>query len=63
MEDKMEELRAHSVYLCNRLVNEFEKNGDDADLFFGGEMHKAYIKANDKAIEKAKNIRTRIKNL
>ena len=62
MDDKIAMYKANSISLCNKLLRELESNKDDTDLFFGGEICKAYINATDKAINKTRNIRNKIRN-
>lgn len=63
MDNKIATYEANSLYHCARLLSELENNKYDAERFFGGDMHNAYLKATDKAINKARNIRAKIRNL
>lgn len=63
MDKKVVTYHLTSLNLCDKLINELKNNKEDADSFFGGEVHKAYIKATDMALDKAKNIRAKLRRL
>lgn len=63
MDDKINAYKTNSIYYCNKLLCSLEEDKDDADSFFGGEMHKAYIEATDKAISKTRKIQNKIRNI
>lgn len=63
MDDKIIKHKTKSITLCNKLLRELEMNKDDVDSFFGGEMYKAYIDVNDKAMDKVKTIRAKVRNI
>ena len=62
MEEELAKYKAQSLQLCERILAELKRNQDDADLFFGGEIHKAYVSATDKAINEARTLRNKIRN-
>lgn len=62
MDDEILRYKTNSITICNKLLNEVKSNRYDVDEFFGGEMRDAYIKANDKVVEKLKNIKAKIIN-
>lgn len=51
------------IQLCNKLIAELKDNEDEAQTFFGGELHKTYTEVTDSVREKVKAIKNRIKNL
>lgn len=61
-EIEMAKYKARSLSLCEKLLHELRENRDDADLFFGGDIHKAYVNATDTAVNEVINIRARIRN-
>ena len=63
MEEEVEKYRADCLALCNRLLYEMERNRDDADLFCSGEIHKAYVTANENVAEQVRNIKAKIRQL
>lgn len=63
MQEMTEQYRAACLDLCDRLLLELKRNREDTDLFFAGEVNKAYVKATDKAIEKARSLRNKIRHL
>lgn len=63
MDEKAIMYKEEGLMLCNRLINELESNIDDARRFFGGELNKAYVQANDKALEQARSIRNRLRSI
>lgn len=63
MDDKIKTYKNNSLYHCDRILSELAMNKDETDLFFGGEMRKAYIEATDKAISKTRKIRNKIRNI
>ena len=63
MDEEFEQRKANGLAQCDRLISELSKFLDDTDLFFGGEIYKTYINATEKALNKAKTIRTKLRNL
>lgn len=63
MQEELEQHRANSLALCEKLLNDLKRNQDDADSFLGGDIYKAYVSATEKAIEKARKSRNKIRNL
>ena len=61
--EEVEKNRQISLSLCDRLLALIEENREDAHAFFGGEVHSAYVKANDKAKSKTRSIKNQIRNL
>lgn len=63
MEEELEKQRQYSVYLCDRLLNELNKNKDAADSFLGGDIYRAYVDATEAAMNKVKKTKRKIQNL
>lgn len=63
MEEQLEQRREESLRLCARLIAELDYNKEDAASFLGGDIYRAYAKATETAINKAKRTRTKIRNL
>ena len=63
MDSKIEEHKQECNWLCNKLIGELNKNKEDAGLIFGGEILKAYMNANEKALDKARRVRNKINNI
>ena len=63
MEEEVEKYRNASLYYCNKLLNEIQRNQEDIDLFFGGDLYKAYHTATEQAVDKANQVRMKIRNL
>lgn len=63
MQHELEQCRLECLSLCDRLLVALEENQEDAHSFFGGELYQAYDAATDKAKNKVKKIRNKIKNL
>jgi len=63
MDEELEQRKDASLALCYRLLSDMEGFMQDADLFFGGEIHKTYLAATEKAIKKARSVRNKIRNL
>ena len=63
MDEELEQRRDASLALCNRLISDMERFTEDAHLFFGGEIHKPYLAATEKAINEAKTVRRKLRNL
>lgn len=63
MEEELEKYRANCLWLCEKLMADLSRNQSDAHRIFGGEVYKAYLSATDKAIEKARKSRNKIRNL
>lgn len=63
MEEELEQRKAASLALCDRLISDMSKFLDDTDQFFGGEIYKSYVSATEKAVQKAKSVRTKLRNL
>lgn len=63
MNDDLERYKEYCLVLCNRLNNDLERNKDEADEFFGGDIYRAYFKATDEAINKVNKIRNKIRRL
>lgn len=53
--------KAQSLSLCDKLIHNLEKNKEEAELFFDGEMYKAYVDATDHAIDETKKIMAKIR--
>ena len=52
-----------SLHYADKLFNEIRRDQEDIGDFFGGELLKAYDSATDQVLNKAKNVRTKIRNL
>lgn len=63
MDEKTAMQKAISLSLCNKLITELRMNEGDTDSFFGGELYRVYTDANDRALEKAKKIRNKLRYL
>ena len=63
MDEGAEQYRRVSLSYCDKLLAEVKQNQEDAELFFGGDLYKAYADATEQAEKKIKKIRTRIRNL
>ena len=63
MEENVEIIKSNSLIYCEKLLDEIRRDQEEADLFFGGELHAAYASALDKVMHKVTTIRTKIKNL
>lgn len=63
MDDELYRLKMKSQMLCDRLTNNLAQNKDETHHFFGGEIYRAYIKANDCAIEEVNYIQRKIRNI
>lgn len=63
MEQEVEQYRDVCMALCNNLLVAFEENRESADQFCNGEIHKAYVTANEAVAEKIRKIKINIKNL
>ena len=63
MQEELEQCRLESLSLCDRLLVALEENQEDAHLFFAGEVYQAYDSATDKAKNKVKKIRNKLRNL
>ena len=63
MQREMEQCKAESLALCDRLLTALENNREDARSFFAGEVHQAYDSATEKAKNKAQKIRNKLRNL
>ena len=63
MRKDLEQCRTDSVSLCDRLLTALEENREDARLFFGGEVYRAYETATERAKNKVKKIKSEIRNL
>lgn len=63
MQEELEQYRSDSLLLCDRLLTVLEENREDACSFFGGEVQRAYEAATDKAKNKVRIIRNKIRNL
>lgn len=63
MQHELEQCRLDSLSLCDRLLAALEENREDAHSFFAGELYQAYDAATDKAKNKVKKIRSKIRNL
>ena len=62
MEEEIQKYKELSLRLCNKLMRDISQNMDDTQSFFGGDIYRAYIKANDQAQEKVSYIRNKIRN-
>jgi len=62
-EEELNRLRLASLYYCDKLLNDIKVDQEDINQFFGGEIYKAYNDATEKVLNKAKNIRAKIRNL
>ena len=63
MDEQLEQYRSQSLALCEKLIADLKRNQDDSAEFFGGEIQKTYVEATEKAINKAKKTRSKIRNL
>lgn len=63
MEEELEKHRANSLWLCEKLISELSRNQSDAHRIFSDDIYKAYVNATEKAIEKARKNRNKIRNL
>lgn len=63
MEEQLEQCREESLYLCDRLITEFNQNQEEAASFLSGDIYNAYLKATEAAINKVKRTRNKIRNL
>lgn len=63
MDFEIEQHKQESIRLCEKLIVKIKKNKEDINLIFGGEIKKAYIEANDKALNEARKVLTKINNL
>ena len=63
MEQDFQRRKDKSLALCRKLLNNLATNDDDVNSFFGGEMRKLYLNANDVAKNKVKSIQSKINNL
>jgi len=63
MQNELEQCRLDSLVLCDRLLAVLEENREDAHSFFGGEVYQAYDAATDKAQNKVREIRSKVKQL
>jgi len=62
MDDELNKLKTNSIYLCNKMQNDIARFKDDSHSFFGGEIYRAYCKANDRALEKVRHIQSKLRN-
>ena len=62
-EEELRRSRSASLRYCEKLLNELRSELDDIDLFFGGDLHRAYVDVTDEVIAKASNVRKKIRNL
>ena len=63
MEQEVEQYRDTCMALCNNLLVAFEDNRESADRFCNGEIHKAYVTANEAVAGKIRKIKIKIQNL
>ena len=63
MEDEIAQHRAHSLAICQNFLLELRRFQEDANIFFGGEIHKAYVAATEQAIHQVSKIQNRIRSL
>ena len=63
MDHKIEQHKWESIRLCEKLIRDMNKCNEDASMVFSGEILKAYVTANDKALNKAGRILYKTKNL
>ena len=63
MDEQIEELKVISLSLCNKLINDIESNEEDTYSFFGGDLLRTYIQANETALDEAKKLRNKIRYL
>ena len=63
MQEELEQCRSECLLLCDRLLSALEENREDAYLFFGGEVYPVYDAATDKAKNKVREIRNKVRNL
>lgn len=62
MDDELYQLKMRSMYLCDRLQSDIARFKDDSHSFFGGEIYRTYLKANDQALEKVRYIQNKLRN-
>ena len=63
MQGELEQCRSDALALCNRLMTALEKNQEDANAFFAGEVHRAYDTVTDKAKYKVQQIKNKLRTL
>ena len=63
MQEELEQYRYESLALCDRLLTMLEENREAANSFFGGEVQQAYDAATDKAKNKVREIRSKLRDL
>ena len=63
MDERQEQLRQECVYLCDRLLQELNRNKEDVRSFLGGDMARAYEKTTEAAINKTRRTKNKIRNL
>ena len=63
MQEELDQHKLDSLLLCDRLLVLLKENQEDACLFFAGEVYQAYNAATDKARNKMRKIKSKIRNL
>lgn len=63
MNDELTQYKEQCLLLSERLLCDLNRNKDDAESFFGGDIYKAYIRATEDAMRKTREVRNGIRNL
>ena len=63
MSGEIERYKQRSIDLCNRLINELQKDEEEAASFFSKDLHRSYARVTDIAQEKTRRIRNKIRNI
>ena len=63
MDQELENYRVISLRLCEKLIQDLNRNQVEARSFFQGDIYEAYVKATEKAIVKAEKTLRKIKNM
>lgn len=63
MEEEKARYKAASLSLASKLLQELRSNTDDAKMFFGDDLYKAYRTATNEAVNEVNTIRGKIRNL
>ena len=63
MAGELEQYQENALALCNKLLTELNRNQEDVDTFFGGDVRKAYVDATEKVIRSTRSVRNKIRNL
>jgi hypothetical protein len=63
MDQELENYRVISLRLCEKLIQDLNRNQVEARSFFQGDIYEAYVKVTEKAIVKAEKTLRKIKNM